>query len=239
MLEKKIIINSRRLFISCTILLLLFVNNIQTTTNIKEGITAPDWPNAFSVPFDVTVLPSCPGVCCDKSDIKSCIVQPIGIYGMSAKLYYDYSLFSERIDFTGCSANGTPNPCTFIFNATGGFLIQEEICCQAVNVGTVFPNWTSVLTYRGEQQAYNTNTQLFSGAIPLHSYFYSNETNSPVQLLVHDINELWHFTEPFNVAPQSSDLFNIPSDCSSSCDSFFKMSDNIPGLSFHRLRSSH
>ena len=177
------------------------------------GLSAPPWPNTFSVRFQTTVFPFCAGACCNKSMPTSCVVQELGNYGMDSVLYYDYTVQSERIDFSGCSANGTPGPCTFIFNATAGFLIQNDQCCQAASVGTVQPTWTQVLHYINNQQAYNTPTQVFSGGVPLHSYFFNNATNSPVQLLVHDINEHWHFTEPFSVGPLDPNLFVLPSNC--------------------------
>ena len=106
---------------------------------------------------------------------------------------------------------------SFVFNATGGFLIQNGECCHAVHVRTVKPSWTQVLRYENDQQAYNQPTQVFTGGVPLHSYFYNNSTASPTQLLVHDINELWHFTESFDIGSQPASLFHIPSDCSSTC----------------------
>ena len=51
--------------------------------------------------FEATVLPFCAGTCCDSKVSSSCVVQPVGNYGMASELFYDYEKLLERIDLSG------------------------------------------------------------------------------------------------------------------------------------------
>lgn len=158
----------------------------------------PPWPEAFSVSFNLTIL-------------------EFGFIGASSKLYYDWTIPAQRIDFGLCAANGVLSPCSVVFNATGAYILQAGKCCLTAPVGPPHPQWVSGLTYNTTTVAYSQAVWLYRGGTPIHDYYASAETGSPVFLQVEDITECWSFLETLQVGPQDPALFTLPDNCSASC----------------------
>jgi len=165
-------------------------------TNPFPKIT-PYWPLAFNMTFNPTII-------------------MYGYFGSPSVLYYDFHQLAERIAFAFC-CDGSNVPCSYIFNASLGFLIKGEDCCIAAPVGTVAPTWVKNLNFNGTSLVYGQVATSWTGGQPLHDLFFSSTTNEPVMLLVEDIFELWAFTSPFQLGAQNPKLFDIPSDCQSQC----------------------
>ncbi len=107
--------------------------------------------------------------------------------GAASHLYYDWSKRAQRLDFALCAANAVMSPCTVIFNATGAYLLQNNMCCQTAPVGTLPPTWTSALQYNLSTVAYGEPVALFRGGQPIHDY-YNSERGTPVFLQVEDVH---------------------------------------------------
>lgn len=166
-----------------------------STTAGAASPVAPTWPDAFSIAFNVSVM-------------------QFHMFAAPSKLYYDYTIKSERIDFGECSANGVRAPCTVIFTPTTGYLMQAGKCCVAAPVGTVQPTWLHNLHYNGTAPVFGETVNWWRGASPIHNYYVDpNNSSRPLVLLVEDIMEEWVFTTPIMAGPQDPSLFRLPSVC--------------------------
>jgi hypothetical protein len=59
-------------------------------------------------------------------------------------------------------------------------------------VGVLSPDWPSkVLSFNQSTVAFGQSVNEYVGGTPEHDYFFNPSTNSPVYLLVRDINEEW------------------------------------------------
>jgi len=169
------------------------------------GPSPPVWPNSFYVDFITEIL-------------------SFHVFGSPSTLYYDWNIQSQRLDYTACTSGIVPfpGPCSFIFNATMTFLldnISKNCCVLLTDVGTIPPNWAAVLSYQGPAQASGKPVQWWQGGTPVHNLFQDVNINSSMFLWVEDVNETWVFDPSgFNVGALSPSLFEIPPSCTCVCN---------------------
>eukprot|EP01100_Stratorugosa_tubuloviscum_P001486 TRINITY_DN132_c2_g3_i1.p1 TRINITY_DN132_c2_g3~~TRINITY_DN132_c2_g3_i1.p1 ORF type:complete len:237 (-),score=90.22 TRINITY_DN132_c2_g3_i1:83-730(-) len=202
---------------SNSLLIILSIINFWFVLTINCDKVAPAWPDSFSAPFLLTVY-------------------GFRIIGGPSMIYFDWTQKAQRLDFNqGCPVTGDPlQPCSVLFTSTQAFLITNNgsSCCCTAHVGTLPPTWTQVMSYNGSGPAYGKYVDWWrwdDDPSLIHNYLTIPPLNTALYLLVQDIYEEWVFTEPFNVGPQSKDLFVVPSNCKPSCS--FKTYEST----FHKI----
>uniref|UniRef100_A0A7S1QWU1 Uncharacterized protein n=1 Tax=Neobodo designis TaxID=312471 RepID=A0A7S1QWU1_NEODS len=174
---------------------------------VATGPARPNWPDQFDVPFGLNVAAA-------------------DYVNRTSHFYYNWNLGAQRIKYhDGCLPLLTKKNCDLVFNSVGTFLMAPEAgidCCLLFpGIGPTSPdalgefNFTQTNVTAQDFYGKEHTCNEWDGA----GFLYWTDVNSEMFVKFRDGPTggiYWKFGD-FHVAPQHITLFDVPSQCNSTC----------------------
>jgi len=196
----------------------------------------PVWPTQFDCLFGLSIEPNV-------SALSPAIVNS------TAHFYYSYPL-AQLIQYPNTCIPGLlpghdwTQGCSLLFNSNGTYIYNKDICCLVFpGVGVVPPDFLAGFNYSGfvlpaaDRFGVLHSSVMWTTPMEEGGFFYWTDAHNGDDVAFVDGDVImWNFDQ-FNVRPQPSSLFKLPSDCLSTCPTAPDTEDPMVRLSIMSMQN--